>query len=226
MIKNVFMSVIELENITMEYESHKPILHDISMKLDSGSFHFLVGKSGAGKSSLLKLMALMRSANKGLIRLFGKNVQSLKRNQLSIMRRKIGFVGQDADFFEHLTVAENVALPLVIGNMPAKQIREYTMEMLDWIGISKYADSYPNSLSGGEKQRIAIARAVIDQPDLLLADEPTGSLDSELGYRVMQLFATLNKAGSTILVATHDEAMIRRFNFPEIRLHEGKLRQM
>lgn len=215
--------MITLEHVAMEYVHGREILKDISLNLPRGSFHFITGASGSGKSTLLSLLSLQQRALRGHIKMFDEEVTNLPREDLPRLRRRVGIVLQDYRLLEHLTVAENVGLPLKIAGEPPEKIRAKVLELLSWIGLSGCGDVKPATLSGGQKQRAAIARAVIAKPDLLLADEPTGNLDSELALRFMYLFEALNKDGATVVIATHDEHLISQFKYPVLRLKEGKL---
>lgn len=215
--------MIALEQVGMEYIKGQPVLKDINLRLERGSFHFLTGPSGAGKSTFLSLLSLQARASRGNIRMFGENVTVMKRQALPRFRRKIGIVLQDYRLLDHLTVAENVALPLKVMGEDDKKINMKVLELLEWIGLSEHQNARPSTLSGGQKQRTAIARAVISKPDILLADEPTGNLDSALAQRLMYLFEALNQTGTTILVASHDETLISLFDYPTLRLKDGNL---
>jgi cell division transport system ATP-binding protein len=215
--------MITLEHVAVEYLPGREIFSDVSLDLPRGSFHFVTGPSGAGKSTLLALLSLQHRARRGQVHMFGQEVTGLPRQALPKLRRRVGIVLQDYRLLDHLTVGENVGLPLkIIGEKP-KEIAKKVHEMMNWIGLEGCYDSYPATLSGGQKQRAAIARAVINKPDLLLADEPTGNLDSALALRLMYLFEALNKMGTTIVLATHDEHLISLFNYPVFRLLEGKI---
>ncbi|WP_288901778.1 cell division ATP-binding protein FtsE [uncultured Sneathiella sp.] len=215
--------MVRFENVGMRYGLGPEVLRDISFHLRPGSFHFLTGPTGAGKSSLLKLLALSHRPSRGLITLFNKEVSSLARDDLPSMRRKIGVVYQDFRLLDHLSALENVALPLKIAGAKNDQIYQHVAELLEWVGLGRQVDAKPPTLSGGEKQRVAIARAVINRPQLLIADEPTGSMDAEMGLRLMYLFQELNKIGTTVVVATHDLELIKRFGNPVMFLKDGLL---
>ena len=215
--------MITLEHIALEYIPGSPVLKDVSFQLAPGSFHFLTGASGAGKSTLLALLSLRLRAARGSLHMFGEDVTALGRELLPSYRRRVGIVQQDYGLLEHLTVAENVALPLKIAGEDHKQMQLKVSEMLDWVELRQYFYERPSVLSGGQKQRVAIARAVITKPDLLLADEPTGNLDSSLAVKFMYLFEALNQWGTTILFATHDESLIGKFEYPVLRLRHGKV---
>lgn len=215
--------MIELEHVAMEYQPGHEILRDISLKIDRGSFHFIAGPSGVGKSTLLSLLSLQHRASKGHVHMFGEDVTHLPRERMPLLRRRVGIVLQDYRLLDHMTVAENVGLPLKVSGESQDAIDEKVKELLEWVGLEDYYHARPATLSGGQKQRAAIARAVVTKPDLLLADEPTGNLDSELSLRFMYLFEALNKMGTTVLLATHDEQVISLFNYPVLRLKDGTL---
>jgi cell division transport system ATP-binding protein len=215
--------LVRFENVGMRYGMGPEVLRDISFHLRPGSFHFLTGPTGAGKSSLLKLLALSHRPSRGLVTLFDREVSTLERDDLPAFRRKIGVVYQEFRLLNHLSAIDNVALPLKIAGAVDKQIYQHVAELLDWVGLGNQVDAKPPTLSGGEKQRVAIARAIINRPQLLIADEPTGSMDAEMGLRLMRLFQELNKIGTTVVVATHDLDMIQRFGNPVMYLKDGLL---
>jgi cell division transport system ATP-binding protein len=215
--------MIRCNNITLEYIAGKPVLKHVNLHLEAGSFTFVSGASGAGKSSLLSMLALSLKPTSGTLQLFGDDVTNLTREELPLARRKIGTVFQDFQLLNHLTVAENVALPLKIIGESRDDIHTKVKELIGWIGLEGFADVRPPLLSGGQKQRVAIARAVINKPLLILADEPTGNLDHELSMKLMYLFRSLNKVGTTIVLATHDASLLEAFEYPTIYLREGQL---
>lgn len=215
--------MIALEHVGLEYTPGQEILKDVSLELTPRSFHFLAGPSGVGKSSLLSLLWLQRRATRGHIHMFGEDVTHKPREELPKLRRRIGIVLQDYRLLDHLTIAENVGLPLKVAGESKQEIADKVRELLTWIGLAECHDARPHTLSGGQKQRAAIARAVITKPDLLLADEPTGNLDPALSLKLMYLFEALNQTGTTILFATHDEHLISQFRYPTLRLQDGTL---
>ncbi len=215
--------IVRFQNVGMRYDLGSEVLHDISFRLDAGSFHFLTGESGAGKSSLLRLMYLALRPSRGLITLFGNDTSIAPRAALPPMRRRIGVVFQEFRLLDHLTALENVALPLRIAGAKEEEIRDHVKELLKWVGLEDQIDARPPTLSGGQKQRVAIARAVIARPRLLLADEPTGNVDDRIAMRLMHLLEELNKVGTTVLIATHNDALVARFDHPRFHLSRGEL---
>ena len=207
----------------MRYGLGPEILHDISLRLEEGSFHFLTGASGAGKSTLLRLMYLASQPSRGLISLFGHDISTTPRRELPVLRRQIGVVFQNFRLIDHLTTMENVALPLRVSGASEMQIKSNVLELLSWVGLSDQIDARPPTLSGGQKQRVAIARAVITRPKLLLADEPTGNVDDQIAMRLMHLFEELNKLGTTIVLATHNKLLTNDFTYRRLHLSNGTL---
>jgi cell division transport system ATP-binding protein len=205
----------------MGYASGKPVLQGVSFSLEPGSFYFLSGPSGAGKTTLLGLLALTQRPTSGAIRMFGHNVTQLPRAELPRLRRRIGMVSQDYQLLSHLTVRENVALPLKVAGVDEITASLQVEEMLEWVGLKDCMDTKPEELSGGQKQRVCIARAVVTKPEVLLADEPSGNLDLKLSLRFMYLFEALHKMGTTVLFASHDDYLISQFNHPVLKLRDG-----
>jgi cell division transport system ATP-binding protein len=216
--------VIEFEDVGLSYGGGPPVLKNLSFRIAPGSFHFLTGPSGAGKTSLLRLLLLSRRPNDGRITMFGDDTTGLSRDRLLEVRRRIGIVFQEFRLLEHLTTYENVALPLRVQGLPDSAYRENVTELLEWVGLGQRMKALPDVLSGGEKQRAAIARAVISKPELLLADEPTGNVDPALAERLMHLFAELNKMGTTVIVATHETTLLDKFSVPRMLLMDGEVR--
>jgi cell division transport system ATP-binding protein len=215
--------VVQLDNVGLRYGRGPEILQDISLSLASGSFHFLTGASGAGKSSLLRMMYLAHRPSRGRVLMFGQDTAKARRNQLPALRRRIGVVFQDFHLLDHLSTLDNVALPLRIAGASERDVQKFVPDLLHWVGLAEQIDARPSTLSGGQKQRVAIARAVIGRPDLLLADEPTGSVDDAIAVRLMHLFEELNKLGTAIILATHNEALVAKFAHPRLQLENGKL---
>jgi cell division transport system ATP-binding protein len=216
--------MVRFENVGLRYGMGPEVLRDISFTIEPGSFRFLTGPSGAGKTSLLRLLFLALKPTRGLISLLGRDVATLPRRELPTLRRRIGVVFQEFRLLDHLTTFENVALPLRVAGERMSRYREDVMELLQWVGLADQANAYPPVLSGGEKQRAAIARAVIGKPELLLADEPTGNVDPALALRLMRLLVELNRFGTTVVIATHDTHLISQVDAPVITLERGTLK--
>ena len=200
--------MIELENVAYSYGGGE-LLSDVSLKLAAGSFHFLTGPSGAGKTTLLKLCYGELVATAGNVRVFGKDTRNMMRDDIADMRQNIGVVHQDCQFLDHLSITENVTLPLLVSPKAATYKSDDLVALINWVGLGKRANATPPELSGGERQRAALARAVVTAPEIVLADEPTGNIDWEMSQRLLSLLIELNKSGKTILVATHDLNLIR-----------------
>ncbi|MEI6986238.1 MAG: ATP-binding cassette domain-containing protein [Rhodospirillaceae bacterium] len=215
--------MIRFEDIGLRYGTGPEVLRHVNFTLTPGSFHFMTGASGAGKSSLLRLMYLGLRPTRGTITLFGRDVASLKRADLPALRRQIGVVFQNFRLLDNLSALDNVALPLRMAGAGEAESREHVVELLDWVGLGEHLDARPPTLSGGQQQRIAIARSVIARPRLLLADEPTGNVDDSIGMRLLYLFEELHKLGTTVVIATHNEGLISRFAHPRLHLDCGIL---
>jgi cell division transport system ATP-binding protein len=215
--------VLRFSGVSMRYGRAPETLSDVSFDLQSGSFHFLTGPSGAGKSSLLKLIYLAARPSRGLISLFGQDLALLPRRELPQLRRRIGVVFQEFRLLDHLSAFDNAALPLRLAGKAAKTYKNDVAELLAWVGLGTRLHAMPATLSGGEKQRLAIARAVIGRPDILLADEPTGNVDHEMAERITRLFVELNRMGTTVLIASHDRDLVARTGMPQLRLEHGHL---
>ena len=221
------------DNVGLSYpESSQPagkpgpeVLQDISFSVPAGEFRWLLGPSGAGKSSLLKLMYLAVRPTRGRLAIMGQDIGAAPRYALPLLRRRIGVVFQDFRLLSHLSAFDNVALPLRLAGRPEGQLRADVTELLRWVGLARKVNQRPDELSGGEQQRVAIARAVVARPALLLADEPTGNLDDAQAERLMQLLEELNRLGTTVLVATHNDALVNRHPAPALVLDEGRLRE-
>ena len=215
--------MIQFEAVGLRYGTGAEVLRDLSFTLPSSSFHFLTGPSGAGKSSLLRLLYLAHRPSRGLITMIGHDIVGLPREALPPLRQQIGVVFQDFRLLDHLTVLENVALPLKAAGKTETEAINHVKELLKWIGLAECLHQRPPVLSGGQKQRVAIARAVINRPRLLLADEPTGNVDNAIALRLLYLFEELNRLGTTVVVATHNESLLERFKYPRLHLVEGQL---
>ena len=218
--------MVRFENVGMRYAAGPEVLRDVTFTLEPGSLTFLTGPSGAGKSSLLKLVFLAQRPSRGLISLFGRDLARLKRADLPALRRRIGVVFQEFRLLDHLSAFDNVALPLRMAGVRPAEYRRDVEELLSWVGLGARMGAKPPTLSGGEQQRVAIARAVVAKPDLLLADEPTGNVDPDIGERLIRLFVELNRFGTTVMIATHDRALIESTRAREMRLVDGRLAEM
>ncbi|HZK92156.1 MAG TPA: cell division ATP-binding protein FtsE [Stellaceae bacterium] len=212
-----------MENVGKQYGTDADILRDVSLTLDSGGFYFLTGVSGAGKTTLLKIIYLAETPSRGVVTLFDTDVSTVDRATHNSLRRRIGIVFQDFRLVEHLSVRDNVALPLRIAGAPEREIRENVPELLGWMGLEAKLDYHPAQLSGGEQQRVAIARAIVRRPDLLIADEPTGNIDDEIAMLLVRIFERINKLGTTVLIATHDVVFTQQFAHRRYHLDRGGL---
>ncbi len=217
---------VTLNDVSLRYEDGPDVLTNLNLTLKQGACHFLTGPSGAGKTSLLKLLYLDQRPTNGVVHLFGTNVTAAARSDLPAIRRKVGVVFQEFRLLDHLSTFDNVALPLRVAGLSEPEIKSNVTELLSWVGLEDYMDASPPILSGGQKQRVAIARAVVNRPRLILADEPTGNVDDQIALRLMQLFIELNKLGSTIVIATHSEQLLQRFGFPRLTLANGRLTEL
>ena len=215
--------MVRFENVGLRYGLGTEVLRDLSFRIDPHSFQFLTGPSGAGKTSLLRLLYLSLKPTRGLITLFGHDVATLSADALATLRRRIGIVFQDFRLLDHISTYENVALPLRVLGRDEASYRNEVVELLQWVGLGERMWALPPVLSGGEKQRAAIARAVIARPQLLLADEPTGNVDPVLARRLLRLFVELNKSGTSVVIATHDIALMDLLDARRLVLHEGRM---
>jgi cell division transport system ATP-binding protein len=216
--------MITFEFVGLRYGIGPEVLSDLSFTLKPGSFHFLTGPSGSGKTSLMKLLYLAHLPTRGIVNLFGHNVETATREQRMKIRQNIGVVFQDFRLLPHLSAFDNVALPLRIAGAKEHEINKNVNEILEWVDLLDYRDAPPYTLSGGQQQRIAVARAVVTKPKLILADEPTGNLDDKIGARIFKLFEQLNTTGTSIVVATHNLHMMKEFQHPYMVLENGSMR--
>jgi cell division transport system ATP-binding protein len=215
--------VIRFENVGLRYDMGPEVLRDLSFEIRRQSFQFLTGPSGAGKTSLLRMLFLALRPTRGLVTMLGRDVSTLARTDLPAIRRRIGVVFQDFRLLDHLTTYENVALPLRVRGKPESSYRQDVVDLVKWVGLGERMHALPAVLSGGEKQRAAIARALIDQPDILLADEPTGNVDPPLAKRLLRLFMELNRTGTAVVIATHDLALMDQVEARRMILQGGRL---
>jgi len=217
--------VIETQNVTKAYGEYNA-LRNLTLTIGKGEFVFLTGASGAGKSTLLKLLLLQERPSEGDVVVGGRNLARLSPGEVQAYRRTVGFVFQDFKLIAAKTVFENVSFALRVLGVPIDQQRRRTYQVLKWVGLQHRLQAFPLELSGGEQQRVAIARALVNDPQIILADEPTGNLDPELSIEIMKLFREINTRGTTVLVATHNPELIRFVNRRSIHLEHGRLDQV
>jgi len=215
--------LIRFENVGLRYGGGPEILKDLNFRINPQSFQFLTGPSGAGKTSLIRLLFMSLKPSRGLIKIFDKDASSIGGDELPEIRRRIGVVFQDFRLLDHLTTYENIALPLRVQGQDESRYRSDVLELLTWVGLGKRIHALPPILSGGEKQRAAIARALIVRPEILLADEPTGNVDPPLARRLLRLFVELNKLGTSVVIATHDLQLMDQFNARRLVLEDGRV---
>ena len=217
-------TLLSLEQIYHRYSISRDIFNDITLNIGEGDFYCVTGSSGAGKSTFLKLLSSSLKPTSGNISFNGSNLNDIAQNKLYHIKRQIGFVFQDFRLLPHLTTYENVALPLKVQNKKEKNYKKDVMELLNWVNLEHCTHSYPNYLSGGEQQRAAIARAVITSPKLILADEPTGNVDNENTKKILSLFNEMNKLGTTVIIATHDENVLSQSRATIIEIENNKIK--
>ena len=210
-----------MKNAGLQYGTGPEILRDVDFHLRPGSFHFLTGPSGAGKTTLLRMLFMSLHPSEGRVDLFGQDVTRVDPARRAQIRRRIGIVFQDFRLLDHLTTWENVALPLRVVGKKVSEYQEDVTDLLQWVGLGERMHAFPPVLSGGEKQRAAIARAVIGKPELLLADEPTGNVDPQMARRLLRLFIELNRLGTSVIIATHDHQLMQQFKAPRLELQGG-----
>ncbi|MFN3671082.1 MAG: cell division ATP-binding protein FtsE [Bosea sp. (in: a-proteobacteria)] len=215
--------LVRFENVGLRYGMGPEVLKDINFSIEPRSFQYLTGPSGAGKTTLIRLVLMALKPTRGLVNLFGQDVSRLDATTLTAFRRRMGVVFQDFRLLDHLTLYENVALPLRVLGKEETSYRAEVVELLRWVGLGERMHAVPPVLSGGEKQRAAIARALISRPELLLADEPTGNVDPGLGRRLLRLFMELQSLGTAVVIATHDLALMELYDAPRLVLADGRL---
>jgi cell division transport system ATP-binding protein len=215
--------VIETQSLGKSYGRGMYALRDLSLKVDRGEFAFLTGPSGAGKSTLLRLLLLEERPSEGEVIVAGRNLSLLKRDEIQAYRRTVGFVFQDFKLIPTKTVFENVSFVQRVLGRPVEEQRRHTYQVMKWVGLQHRLNALPEELSGGEQQRVAIARALVNEPHLVLADEPTGNLDPDLSLEIMNLFRDMNARGTTVLVATHDRELIKWVGRRVIHLDHGHM---
>lgn len=217
-------TAISFANVAARYDGTPEILTDVSFNISGGAFYFLSGASGAGKTTLLRLIYQLHKPCRGQIKLFGRATNDMTRDEITDLRHKMAIVFQEYSLLSHLTVFDNVALPLRVRALPEEKIKKLVAKVLEWVGLGKYANANPKSLSGGQQQRVSVARAIIVQPAILLADEPTGNLDDENAARLMELFIQMNKMfGTTVILATHSKKLMDTYKFPVIHVENQRV---
>lgn len=219
------MELIRIKDLEKKYKTGVTAIYDFDLKVKKGEFVFVIGASGSGKSTLIKMLYREEKSTSGTLDIGGINVSKLKNRKVYKLRRKIGIVFQDFKLLPKLTVYENVAFALEILGLPSKEIREKTLKALDQVGLKSKAKNYPDELAGGEQQRVAIARAIVNEPKLLLCDEPTGNLDPDTSWEIMKVLDEINKLGTTIIMATHDREMVNKMKKRVIVIDSGKLKE-
>lgn len=215
-------AVLQFDDISLSFDKRSPIFSHLNLRVPQGSFYFLTGASGAGKSTFLKMIYLNQIQTEGNLFVFGRDTHQIRHDEIPYFRRKMGVVFQDFRLIPHLTVIDNVSLPLKVRGTETRKARKQAAELLEWVGLSDVLNRHPQTLSGGQQQRVAIARAVIGRPQILLADEPTGNVDDTIALKLLYLFEELHKVGTTVIVATHNRSFPRSFHHPEIFLENGK----
>lgn len=215
--------MVELKNVSVTYSSGVDALNNVSLKINDGDFAFVVGSSGAGKSTMIKLLLKEIDATSGVVTVNGYNLSKLKKRKIPEFRRTLGFIFQDFRLIPSMTVYENIAFVLRVIDAPIKYIRKRVPYVISLVGLHAKTNSYPDELSGGEKQRVAIARALVNDPQLIIADEPTGNIDPELSYEIVELLKGINDQGTTILMVTHEHDLVRHFGGRIINITDGEI---
>ncbi len=215
--------LVELKNVSVTYSTGVDALNNVSLRINDGDFAFVVGSSGAGKSTLIKLILKEIDATNGIVMVNDYNLSRLRKKKIPEFRRTIGFVFQDFRLIPSMTVYENIAFVLRVIDAPRKYIRKRVPYVISLVGLQDKANSYPNQLSGGEQQRVAIARALVNDPQLIIADEPTGNIDPELSYEIVELLKGINECGTTILMVTHEHDLVRHFGGRIININSGEV---
>jgi len=217
------IDLVELKNVSVTYSSGVDALNNVSLKINDGDFAFVVGSSGAGKSTMIKLLLKEIDATTGFVSVNGYNLSKLRKKQIPEFRRTLGFVFQDFRLIPSMTVYDNIAFVLRVIDAPRKFIKKRVPYVIGLVGLQSKINSYPDELSGGEKQRVAIARALVNDPKLIIADEPTGNIDPELSYEIVELLKGINDCGTTILMVTHEHDLVRHFGGRIINITDGQI---
>lgn len=217
------VQVIEFTNVSKVYDNGTRALSNVNLKVDKGEFVFIVGPSGAGKSTFIKMLLREETPTKGIVKVNGYNLNKIKKRQIPQFRRSLGVVFQDFRLIPQMTVYDNVAFALRVTNVASRSIRQRVPYVLGLVGLAAKAKNYPDQLSGGEQQRVALARALVNNPPLLIADEPTGNIDPELSYEVVELLNEINRCGTTVVMVTHEHELVARFNRRVITINHGNV---
>lgn len=223
MRKRKKVNIVRFDQVGLCYPKNRWVFHNLNFSLNTGEFYFLTGSSGVGKSSLLKLIYRDISATQGTVRVFGRNVETIRNHELPLFRQRMGLVFQNGRLLDHISTIDNVALGLRVMGNGWKKSRKQAAELLDWVGLGDHMDALPPTLSDGQRQRTAIARAVISRPLMLLADEPCGNVDEETSYKIMPLFEELSNKGTLVIYATHNRRLLSHFKYPELYIESGQL---
>ena len=216
-------SVIEFRGVSKVYNNGTEALHNINLKIEEGEFVFVVGSSGAGKSTFVKLITCEERPSKGQLLVAGEDVSKIRKGKIPYVRRKMGIVFQDFRLIEHMTVYDNVAFAMRVGGASGRTIRKRVPYILSLVGLQHKAKHHPNELSGGERQRIGLARALVNNPSLIIADEPTGNIDPALSFEIVDLLSEINRRGTTILMVTHEHSLVKHFHKRIIQIHSGEI---
>ena len=216
-------TILQLDGVDLRYGDTPPVLHGLDLTLQAGSFHFLSGPSGAGKTSLLRLISLSHPPSRGTVRVFGREIDKINREELATLRQRIGVVFQDFRLLDHLSAFDNVALPLRIGGADEEQTARFVADMLGWLGLGDRLEARPAELSMGQRQLVCIARAVVAKPRLLLADEPTSNIDAKNAERLMNLFIQMHRLGTAVVIAPHSAELLRRYPYAVLHIAQGRL---
>lgn len=215
--------MIEFRNVSKVYNNGTEALHNINLTVEKGEFVFIVGSSGAGKSTFLKLITCEEHPNEGQVIIDGEDVSRIKKNKIPYVRRKMGLVFQDFRLIDHMTVYDNVAFAMRVVGASPKTIRKRVPYILSLVGLQHKAKHYPNEMSGGERQRVGLARALVNNPSMIIADEPTGNIDPALSFEIVDLLSEINRRGTTILMVTHEHSLVKHFHKRIIQIHSGEV---
>lgn len=215
--------MIEFRNVSKVYNNGTEALHNINLKVEKGEFVFIVGSSGAGKSTFLKLITCEERPNEGQVLIDGQDISHIRKGQIPYVRRKMGLVFQDFRLIDHMTVYDNVAFAMRVVGASPKAIKKRVPYILGLVGLQHKAKHYPTEMSGGERQRVGLARALVNNPSMIIADEPTGNIDPALSYEIVDLLSAINERGTTVLMVTHEHSLVKHFHKRIIQIHSGEI---